>query len=45
MTACGCFIINAPWELEKKLNDALSKILPVLKKSDEAKFELKILKQ
>jgi 23S rRNA (adenine2030-N6)-methyltransferase len=38
MSACGVFIINAPWELEKNLNVVCPKILEVLKKGEGAKF-------
>lgn len=31
MTACGMFIINAPWQLEEKLNLILPKVLQILK--------------
>jgi 23S rRNA A2030 N6-methylase RlmJ len=34
MTACGAFIINAPWQLDEKLNSILPKILQVLKNGD-----------
>lgn len=44
MSACGAFIINAPWQLDEKLNFILPKILEVLKKSDEAKFQLDWIK-
>jgi 23S rRNA (adenine2030-N6)-methyltransferase len=30
MTESGCFIINAPWQLEEKVNSYLNKILPIL---------------
>jgi 23S rRNA (adenine2030-N6)-methyltransferase len=44
MHSCGMFIINAPWQLDEKLNVILPQILKVLKKNDEAKFEIKIIK-
>jgi len=38
MTACGAFIINAPWQLDEKLNLILPKILQVLKNGEDAGF-------
>ena len=32
MTACGAFIINAPWQLEERLKVILPEISEVLKK-------------
>jgi 23S rRNA (adenine2030-N6)-methyltransferase len=44
MSACGVFIINSPWGLEEKMNLVFPKILQVLKKSDEAKFDVNVLR-
>lgn len=41
MHACGMFIINAPWQLEEKLNHFLPKILEVLKQGEGAEFTQK----
>lgn len=41
MQACGMFIINAPWQLDEKLNAILPNVLKMLKQSDEARFEIK----
>ncbi len=38
MHACGMFIINAPWQLEEKLDHYLPKVLEVLKQGDGARF-------
>jgi 23S rRNA (adenine2030-N6)-methyltransferase len=40
MHACGMFILNTPWQLDQKLKAILPAILQILKKSDEAKFEI-----
>lgn len=40
MNACGMFIFNAPWQLDEKLKIILPEVLQILKKSDEAKFEI-----
>ncbi len=45
MHACGMFVFNAPWQLDEKLKTILPQILSVLKKTDQAKFEIKILKE
>lgn len=40
MTACGAFIINAPWQLDEKLNFILPKVLQVLKNGEDANFSI-----
>jgi 23S rRNA (adenine2030-N6)-methyltransferase len=40
MHACGMFIINAPWQLEEKLNAIMPKVLKVLKRGDGADFKI-----
>ncbi|MBU6338442.1 MAG: 23S rRNA (adenine(2030)-N(6))-methyltransferase RlmJ [Rickettsiales bacterium] len=40
MNACGMFIFNAPWQLDEKMKMILPEVLQILKKSDEAKFEM-----
>lgn len=40
MTACGMFILNAPWQLDEKLKTILPQVLEVLKKSENAKFTI-----
>jgi len=42
MTACGAFIINAPWQLDEKLNSILPKVLQVLKNGDDANFSINL---
>lgn len=44
MTSCGAFIINAPWQLEERLNFIMPKILEILKKNNSAKFEIRKIK-
>jgi 23S rRNA (adenine2030-N6)-methyltransferase len=44
MQACGMFIFNAPWQLDQKLKIILPEILGVLKKGEDAKFEVNCLK-
>lgn len=41
MTACGMFILNAPWQLDEKLKSILPQVLDNLKNNDSAKFEIK----
>lgn len=38
MNACGLFIINAPWQLEEKLNHAMSIVLKTLKQGNNCSF-------
>ncbi|NBV06915.1 MAG: 23S rRNA (adenine(2030)-N(6))-methyltransferase RlmJ [Proteobacteria bacterium] len=40
MTACGMFIFNAPWQLDKKLKTILAKVLEILQQGDNAKLEI-----
>ncbi len=40
MTASGMFIFNAPWQLDEKLKIILPQLLDVLKKGQDAKFEI-----
>lgn len=41
MHSCGMFIINAPWQLDEKLNQIMPKILDVLKNGEDGFFEMK----
>ncbi len=41
MTSCGMFIMNAPWQVDEKLNKILPKILSALKLEDNAHFEVR----
>lgn len=40
MTACGMFILNAPWQLDDKLKIILPQILDILKKGPDAQFTI-----
>ncbi len=44
MSACGMFIINAPWQLDEKLNMVLPKILEKLKIGKNAEFLYKVIR-
>lgn len=44
MHANGMFILNAPWQLDEKLNQILPKILNVIGREENKNFEVKIIK-
>lgn len=42
MHACGMFIFNAPWQLDDKLKIIMPQVLEILKRGDNAKFEINV---
>ncbi len=44
MTACGMFVINAPWQLDEKLTQLMPAILNEIKKEQSAEFKLEVIR-
>ena len=44
MSACGMYILNAPWQLDEKMGEIMPKILEVISRGDNKEFKIEVIR-
>ena len=44
MSACGMYILNAPWQLDEKMQEIMPKILEVIGRGENKEFKIEVIR-